>query len=166
MESLQRDSERATSGAPALGGIARDVMDHATIIVRDHLQIGRLEARRYAQHVRRDVAPRAARGAVIVALASVAAACGLVAAFLGIARALDSVAWAFAVYCALFAVAALVALAVAPPRRDEGEEIARRFPAARMKQTEPEHLLVAQRSTMDAHREEVEEARREAPPPR
>ncbi len=151
---------------PALGDVARDVMDHATIIVRDQLEIGKLEARRYADHVRRDVAPRAARGAVVGALALVAVLCGLTAVFLGIARALDSVAWAFAIYCALFALAALVALAVGGQARDEGDEIARRFPATRTRRTEPEHLLVAQRSTATAHREEVEEARREAAAPR
>jgi uncharacterized membrane protein len=77
--------------------------------VRDQLQIGRLEARRYAEHVRRDLVPLAA----VVGLATVAAGCGLVALFLGIARALGSVAWAFVVFCALFTVAALAALAVA-----------------------------------------------------
>ncbi len=92
--------------------------------------------------------------------------CGLVAVFIGIAKALGSVAWAFAIYCALFAVAALIVLAVGAPARDAGDAIARRFPATRTKQTEPEHLLVAQRSTVDAHREEVEEARREADLPR
>jgi hypothetical protein len=61
-------------------------------------------------------------------------------------------------------VIAIVAAALArqPSRRDEGEEIARRFPAAHLKETEPEHLLTAQRSTTEAHREAIAEARREA----
>ncbi len=72
------------------------------------------------------------------------------------------------IYAALFAVGTVVVAALArqPPRRDEGEEIARRFPAVRTKETAREHLLVAQRSTDAAHREEVEEARREASLPR
>jgi hypothetical protein len=111
-----RALEPAPTRAPALGEVARDVMDHAGVIVRDQVEIGKLEARRYAAHVRRDVAPRAARTAAVGVLATLAASCGLVALFLGIARALDSVTWAFAIYCALFAAAALVARAVMAPR--------------------------------------------------
>lgn len=166
------ERERVTSGnghtrghAPqhALGDVARDVMDQASVILRDRLKIGKLEARRYVEHVRRDLAPRAAYGAVTAALATVAVLCGLVALLIGIAHALGSVAWAFAIYAAAFAVATIVALSLGarPPRRDEGEEIARRFPAARTKESQPEHLLVTQRSTPEAHWEEIREARRE-----
>jgi uncharacterized membrane protein len=109
-------TEPTKARPPALGDVARDVMDHATLIVRDQVEIGRLEARRYADHVRRDVAPRAARTVAVLALAGVAAACGLVALFLGIARALGSVAWTFAIYGVLFAAAALIARAAMAPR--------------------------------------------------
>ena len=114
------------------------------------------------------MAPRAALGAAAVALGALAALCLLVAAFLGLAAAIGSVAWTFALFAAVFAVVTLVVaiLARQPPRRDEGEEIARRFPAARLRETEPEHLLVAQRTSPEAHRREIEEARREANLPR
>jgi hypothetical protein len=100
-------------GPPALGDVARDVMDHATIIVRDRIRIGQMEARRYAEHVRRDVAPRAALVAAALGLLLVAALCGLVALFIGIAVAIGSVAWTLVIYCAIFALAALVTAALA-----------------------------------------------------
>jgi len=124
---MERGRARSENGAargdepppPALGEVARDVMDHAAIIVRDRIEIGKLEARRYAEHVRRDVAPRAAFGVAAAVLAAVAVLSGLLALFLGIARALDSVAWAFAIYAALFAVLAVFAYALSTraPRR-------------------------------------------------
>jgi Putative Actinobacterial Holin-X, holin superfamily III len=151
-------------GAQALGDVARDVMDHASAILRDRLQIGKIEARRYAEHVRRDVAPRAAFRAGAAALAALAVLFALVALFLGIADALGSVAWAFAIYAAAFAVGA-IAVASAAGRavhRDEREEMARRFPTARMEATMPEHLLVEPRSRADALPQKVAEGRREA----
>jgi hypothetical protein len=156
-----------SSGDAALGDVARDVMDHAAVIVRDEIKIRMLETRRYAEHVRRDVAPRAALVAAAAALGTLAVIAGLVGLFLGIAGAIGSVAWTFVIYAALFAVVALVVAGLAnqASRRDEGDEIARRFPAARLKETGGEHLLVAQRSSPEAHRREIEEARREALPP-
>jgi len=151
-------------GDAALGDVARDVMDHAAIIVRDRLKIGTLEVRRYAEHVRRDVAPRAGLLGAAGLLGTLAVISGLVGLFLGIAGAIGSVAWTFVIYAALFAVVAVVvgALAGQRPHRDEGEEIARRFPGAQVKESEREHLLVAQRGSREAHREEIAEARREA----
>jgi hypothetical protein len=167
--SVEEETQRSNGAPPgprAIGDVARDVIDHVTMIVRDEVKIAGLEARRRVEHLRRDVGGRLAYRAAAVLAGVVAGLCGLVALFLGIARALDSVAWAFAIYAAAFAVVAVVAAALSsrPPRRDVGEEIARRFPAARARQTEPEHLLVAQRSSPEAHRREVEEARIEAGP--
>ena len=164
------ERERTSSGNgqaradSALGDVARDAMDHAAVIVRDRIKIGTLEARRYAEHMRRDVAPRAGLAFAAAALGTLAVTSGLVGLFLGIAGAIGSVAWTFVIYAAFFAVIAIVAAALArqPLRRDEGEEIARRFPAAHLKETEPAHLLTAQRSTTEAHREVIAEARREA----
>jgi hypothetical protein len=147
----------------ALGGVARDVIDHVTIIVRDSLKIGRLEGRRYLEHLRRDVARQAAWRLVAAVAGATAAICGLVALFLGIASAIG-VAWTFAIYAGVFAVGAIVAasLAAHPPLRDESDEIARRFPAARAREGLPEHLLIEQESSAAGHRREIEEARREA----
>jgi hypothetical protein len=101
----------------ALGEVARDVIDHTTIIVRDEVKIAKLEARRYADHLRRDVAPRAGYTVAAATLGGLSVLFGLVALFLGIAEALGSVAWTFAIYCALFAVLTIVAayLAAHPP---------------------------------------------------
>jgi hypothetical protein len=165
------DEQRARSNGPppgpqAIGQVARDVIDHVTVIARDAVKIAGLEVRRRIEHLRQDVATRLAYRTAAWAAAAVAGLCGLIAVFLGIAHALGSVAWAFAIYAALFAVGAVAAAALSsrPPQRDAGEEIARRFPAARARPTEAEHLLVAQRGTTEAHRREVEEARREAGP--
>jgi hypothetical protein len=163
-DSTEQRARSNGQGPQAIGEVARNVIDHVTMIARDEVKIAGLEARRRIEHLRRDVAqPLAYRTAAWLA-AAVAGLCGLIAVFLGIAHALGSVAWAFVIYTALFAVVAVAAAALSsrPPRRDVGEEIARRFPAARTRATEPEHLLVAQRGTTEAHQREVEEARREA----
>src|ERR1700733_13471420 len=81
----------------ALGDVARDVIDHVTILLRDQIGIVRLEARRLAERARRDVLPRAALLALAAGLAGLAGLLGLVALFLGIAFAIG-VAWAFAIY--------------------------------------------------------------------
>jgi hypothetical protein len=144
--------------------VARDVLDHATMIVRDEIKMGRLSARRYADHLRRDVAPRAGWIAAAAALGGLGVLAFAVGLFLGIAHALGSVAWTFVIYGAALTVAAVVAAALSgqPSQRDEGEAIARRFPAARLRPSLPEHLAAAQRSRPEAHREAVEEARRES----
>jgi hypothetical protein len=154
----------SASRTGALGDVARDVIDHTSMMVRDAFKIVRLEASRYVEHLRRDVGWRAAFGALAAATGVAALLCGLIAVFLGIASAIGSVAWAFAIYAALFAVGAVVlaALANRPVKRDVGEEIAQRFPAARMKESEPEHLLTAQRSAEEAHVRMTKEAAREA----
>jgi hypothetical protein len=78
----------APPDTPALGDVARDVMDHGTMILRDGIKLAKLEARRYSEHLLREVAPRG----VVAALAAVAVLCGLIALFLGIASALDAAA--------------------------------------------------------------------------
>jgi hypothetical protein len=147
----------------ALVGVARDVIDHMAIIVRDSVKIGRLEGRRYLEHLRRDVARQAAWTVAAAVAGATAVICGLVALFLGIASAIG-VAWTFAIYAGVFAVGAVVAASLAAHQapRDEAEEIARRFPAARTRSGFPEHLLVEQESSAAGHRREIEEARREA----
>jgi Putative Actinobacterial Holin-X, holin superfamily III len=109
-------ARRSPTVDQSLGDVARDVMDHGTMILRDGIKLAKLEGSRYSEHLLREVAPRG----VVAALGAVAVLCGLIALFLGIASALDSVAWAFAIYCALFAAAALVGAGL----------VARRSPAA------------------------------------
>jgi hypothetical protein len=131
------ERERLTSGngepraqGPALGGVARDVVDHAAMIGRDWLNIGKLEARRYGEHLRRDVATRVAWGAVVAILAALAGLCGIIALFWGIAVAIGSVAWTFVIFAALFAVLAMVAAALSSNRAHEGEARVPYSPAA------------------------------------
>jgi hypothetical protein len=146
-----------------LGDVARDVIDHVGMVARDGLKIAKLEALRYVEHLRKDHGARAVLVTCAALTAAAALVCGLVAAFLGIAYAVG-VAWAFAIYCGIFAVFALFffMLAARPAPTYTGDEIARRFPAARMKESQPEHLLVAQRSTEAGHQRMTEEAAREA----
>ena len=67
------DGHNGHTNGSALGDVARDVMDHASMIVRDRLELTRLEAHRYAEHVKKDVAPRAAFGAAAAFGSSAAA---------------------------------------------------------------------------------------------
>jgi hypothetical protein len=167
------ETQRTTNGATrtrgdgeigqrqAIGAVARDVMDHVTMIVRDGIGLARIEARHVADHVRRDVLPRAAMIGVAAALAGLAGLLGLIALFLGIASAIG-VAWTFAIYAGFFAVAAVATLALAGrPPKVGGEAIARRFPAAHAREHLPEHGIVHV-GEPDGHRKASEEARREA----
>ena len=122
-ESEPHAGRPALPDTPALGDVARDVMDHGTMILRDGIQLAKLEVRRYSEHLLREVAPRG----VVAALGAVAVLCGLIALFLGIASALDSVAWAFAIYCALFAAATLVGAGLVA-RRSSGALQRSRYP--------------------------------------
>jgi len=150
-----------TDVAP-LGDVLRDVMDHASIIMRDELKLVRLEARRYTEHLKSEVAARALLTAGAAVCALLTALFGLIAVFLGIARALGSVAWAFAIYAVLFAAGTAVMLGVRARRATlGGEEILGRLPGVRAHEPEREHALV-QQETPEAHRVLTEEARREA----
>jgi hypothetical protein len=122
--------EGPPAGTQALGEVARDVIDHVTMIVRDEVKIAGLETRRRVEHLRREVAVRLAYRAAAVLMATVAGICGLIALFLGIARALDSVAWAFAIYAALFAVVAIVVVALSSrlPRQEARSGQMSRYP--------------------------------------
>jgi hypothetical protein len=146
----------------ALGDVARDVIDHVSIIARDRFKIGKLEARRQAEHWRRDVAPRAAFGAVAALLGGMAAVMGLVALFLGIAAALGSVAWTFAIYCGFFVILAFIAagLAARRPVVNEAELIERRFPSVQTRESYPAHQLTRE-ETPEAHRIVTREAQEE-----
>lgn len=166
-----RERERTHNGGhvplrqqqQALGDVARDAIDHVTMIGRDVFKIGKLEARRYAEHLRYDVAPKAAFKGVAAAAGGLGVTLLLIGIFIGIASAIG-VGWTFVLYGAIFLVGAAVAYSLGRRGvpRDEGEEIARRFPAARMIEGRPEHQLAAQRTNGHAHLAEVEEARREA----
>jgi len=92
----------------ALGDVARDVIDHVSMLVRDEVKIARLSARRYAEHLRADVAPRAGLivGAAVLALLAVVFA--LIALFRGLVAALGSVTWTLVIFAALFALGAAV----------------------------------------------------------
>jgi membrane protein implicated in regulation of membrane protease activity len=158
-----KSSVVASRSSHELGDVARDVIDHVGMVARDGIKIAKLEVGRYVEHLRKDVGARALLGTGAALTAAAALVCGLVAAFLGIAYAVG-VAWAFAIYCGIFAVLALFLymLAKRPVENYTGDDIARRFPAARVKESLPEHLLVAQRSTEAGHQRMTEEAAREA----
>lgn len=159
---MNGDRSRHGEG-PALGDVARDAMDHASVIVRDEIKIARLEARRYVDHVKRDVAPRALFGVAAAACALLAGVAFLVALFFAILWVLGSIAWSFLVLAVLFTA---IALALAGRARRPAAllgsvEIEERFPAVKMEGARREHARVMQESP-EAHAAIVEEARREA----
>jgi hypothetical protein len=147
----------------ALGDVARDVMDHVSMIARDESKMARLAVRRYVEHLRAEVAPRALFRAGVGACVALAGVFFLIALFLGIAWAIGSVAWTFLIFAALFGAGAvlLAAFAGRPARLESGEAIARRFPAARTDEGRPSQALVRQTSP-EGHRAVVAEAQREA----
>jgi hypothetical protein len=160
----------ATPGEPpreALGEVARDTIDHATMLLRDEAKIARLGVERYAEHVRRDLAPVALWTAAAGAALGLGALLLLIGVFLGIAAALGSVAWTFVIYAGAFTVAAGVAWSMRGrvAAHPSAEDLARRFPAARAQPTRPEHAL-ARAAQPEAHAEARREAAREANSPR
>lgn len=155
-------SRHEVDGELPLGAVARDAMDHASMIVRDEIKIVRLQVRRYVEHVRGDVAPRALIVVAAGVIALLAALCFAIALFLAIAWAIGSVAWTFLIFAALLTVGAVVLVGASrrPARVTSSEEIERRFPAVKMESAREEQALVRQRRP-EAHTVIVEEARRE-----
>lgn len=156
------DGRSRQEQGPALGDVARDAMDHASMIVRDELKIARLEARRYVDHVKRDVAPRALFATAAAACALLAAITGAIALFLGILWVIGSIAWTFLIFAAMFTTfaAVLANLSRRPAMVASSVEIERGFPAVKMEEHRPEHALAAQERP-EAHAMIVEAARRE-----
>src|SRR5690348_14949931 len=74
----RRDTSAGTS---ALGDVVRDAMDHARVIVRDTTAIAKLEAKQAAEHVVREVVPRAGFGLIAAVAGLVGLVMLLVAAF-------------------------------------------------------------------------------------
>lgn len=149
-------------GHEALGDVARDVMDHVSMIVRDEAKIAKLSVRRYAEHVREDVAPKALFTVGAAVCGALAVVMGLIALFLGIAYAIGSVGWTFAIFAAAFAVVTVVmAGMVKRPRVERAEDISKRFPSVSAREGKHEHAL-ARQATPEGHREVTREAEREA----
>lgn len=150
---------------PALGDVARDVMDHASMIVRDEIKIARLSAGRWVEHAKRDVAPRALIAAALGIVGLLAVVFALLAIFLGFVAATGSVAWTFVIFAVAFGVGALVLVGLyrRPARVETSDDIERRFPAVRLGEQEhrPEQALVRE-ETLPAHRVIVVEANRQA----
>ena len=92
----------------ALGAVVRDAIDHTAMILRDTAKLGRLEVRDFQNRVLAPGLRKAGIGVTIALFASLAAVFGLLAIFLGIAAAIDSVAWTFAIFAGAFAVVAML----------------------------------------------------------
>jgi hypothetical protein len=146
-----------------LGSVARDTIDHASMLLRDEVKIARLSASRYAEHVRRDVAPMALWTTAAGVAGALAAVMLLVGIFLGLAEALGSVAWTFVIYAAAFAGAGGVAwtMRARVEKHPTAEDLSRRFPSVRAQASRPEHALT-QAEQPAAHAEAKREAAREA----
>lgn len=115
-----RQSELPAAG---LGEVARDVVDHAQVIARDALAIGKLEARRAVDRAKtqaRDAAPRIAFGAVAGVAALVGVVLLLIAIFIALGDPIPSVGWRLAIFGIFFLVVAVIAAIFAGSR--EGHE--------------------------------------------
>jgi hypothetical protein len=89
-----RSALARSDGAPAaLGDVVRDAMDHARVIVRDSVAIGKIEARQVADRVARDLVPRAAFGLAAAAFGALGVIFALIALFIGLGAIIPSVAW-------------------------------------------------------------------------
>lgn len=153
----------AEPASASLGDVARDLMDHASMIARDEARMARLSVSRYVEHLRTDVAPRAMWGAATGVCAALALVCALLALFLGIVWAIGSVAWTFLIFAGLFIIGAGAAASLygRPARLTTAEDIERRFPSVRAHEAAPERVL-SQQATPEAHAQVKAEALREA----
>jgi hypothetical protein len=105
--------------AANLGEVARDVVDHAQVIARDALAIGKLSARRAVDRARtqaRDVAPRIAFGAIAGVAGLVALVFLLIAVFIALGDPIPSVGWRMAIFGVFFLLLAVVAAIFAGSR--------------------------------------------------
>jgi hypothetical protein len=146
----------------ALGDVARDMMDQVSIMARDEVRLARLSARRYVEHLRGDVAPRALWATVAGVTAMLAGIFLAIAIFWGIAVLIGSVAWTFVIFAAFCILGSV--LAISAMRRTQHAETAadieRRFPAVRADKAGPEHAI-ARLDSEEGHRERIAEAQRE-----
>jgi hypothetical protein len=116
-----RQQELPSAG---LGEVARDVVDHAQVIARDALAIGKLSARRSIDRAKsqaREVAPRIAFGAVAGVAALVGLVFLLIAIFIALGDPIPSVGWRMAIFGIFFLVVATIAAMFASSREEHHE---------------------------------------------
>ena len=107
----ERPVQPAQQAAANLGEVARDVLDHAKIIARDAVALGRLEVRRTVDRARtraRDAAPRIAFAAIAGVTALVGLVFVLIAIFIALGDPIPSVGWRMAIFGAFFLVTAVI----------------------------------------------------------
>ncbi len=105
--------------AAGLGDVARDVVDHAQVIARDALAIGKLSARRSIDRAKsqaREAAPRIAFGAVAGIAALLGVVFLLIAIFVALGDPIPSVGWRLAIYGIFFLVVSVSAAMFASSR--------------------------------------------------
>ena len=121
-----RQSEQPSAG---LGEVARDVVDHAQIIARDAIAIGKLETRRAVDRAKeraKEIAPRIAFGAIAAVAALTGTVFLLIAIFLALGGPIPSVAWRTAIFGVFFLVVAVIAAIFADTKEKLHEERPRR----------------------------------------
>ena len=110
-----------------LGEVARDVVDHAQIIARDALSIGKLEARRAVDRLRtqaREVGPRIAFGAIAGVTALLGVVFLLIAIFIALGDPIPSVGWRMAIFGVFFLVMSVIAAIFASSHEEPHEALA------------------------------------------
>ncbi len=93
------------TGSQGLGDVVKDALDHASAIVSNSVEIGKLEAKRVVGRVEqttKEVAPRVVAGAAAAVLGFAGAVFALIAIFVGLGEVIPSVAVRLGIYAAVF----------------------------------------------------------------
>lgn len=93
------------TGSQGLGDVVKDALDHASAIVSNSVEIGKLEAKRVVGRVEqttKEVAPRIVAGAAAAVLGFAGAVFALIAIFVGLGEIIPSVAVRLGIYAAVF----------------------------------------------------------------
>jgi hypothetical protein len=106
----------------ALGSVARDAIDHATIILRDTAAIAKLEGEKIVDRAVKDVAPKVAFGAVAAISGFVGLVFALIAIFIGLGEVIPSVAWRLVIFAVAFFAVAIAGAVLAGKRRETSTE--------------------------------------------
>jgi len=136
-----RQGELPSAG---LGEVARDVVDHAHVIARDALGIGKLEALRAVERAKaraRETAPRIAFGAIAAVAALAGVVFLLIAIFVALGDPIPSVAGRTAIFGVFFLVVAVLAAIFASTQEKLREERPRQV-LAEVEPTSPENAPV------------------------
>ncbi len=123
-----------STGSQGLGDVVKDALDHASAIVSNSVEIGKLEAKRVVGRVEqttKEVAPRIVAGAAAAVLGFTGAVFALVAIFVGLGEVIPSVAVRLGIYAAAFLLLAAIGgyFAARPMKEPQPNTLASKVPS-------------------------------------